>query len=77
MFIIYLDKENERKMLKNIIVIVFSVLFLVVPASSQHVQQKYAITDKDEKVILNDNGTREYAAESSRKLYLTEKCPCG
>ena len=75
MFIIYLDKENERKMLKNIIVIVFSVLFLVVPASSQHVQQKYAITDKDEKVILNDNGTWEYAAEDKQNYYYKKVPP--
>jgi len=75
MFIIYLDKENERKMLKNIIVIVFSVLFLVVPASSQHVQQKYAITDKDEKVILNDNGTWEYAEEDKQNYYYKKVPP--
>ena len=62
-------------MLKNIIVIVFSVLFLVVPASSQHVQQKYAITDKDEKVILNDNGTWEYAEEDKQNYYYKKVPP--
>ena len=67
-------KEKERKMLQNIIVLIISVLFLITPVSSQHVQQKYAITDKDEKVLLNDNGTWEYLGEDKQN-YTLKKVP--
>ena len=67
-------KEKERKMLQNIIVLIFSILFLIAPASSQHNQQKYAITDEDKKVILNDNGTWEYIKEDKQN-YNYKKVP--
>ena len=67
-------KEKERKMLQNIIVLIISVLFLIAPVSSQHVQQKYAITDKNEKVFLNDNGTWEYLGEDKQN-YTLKKVP--
>ena len=67
-------KEKERKMLQNIIVLIISVLFLITPVSSQHVQQKYAITDMDEKVFLNDNGTWEYLGEDKQN-YTLKKVP--
>ena len=67
-------KEKERKMLQNIIVLFISVLFLVAPASSQHVQQKNAITDKNEKVILKDDGTWEYI-EEDKQNYNVKKVP--
>ncbi|MBN4081071.1 hypothetical protein JYT44_01770 [Caldithrix abyssi] len=56
-------------MLKNIIVKIISVSFLVAPASSQYANQKYAITDQDKKVILNDNGTWKYIKEEKQNYH--------
>jgi hypothetical protein len=67
-------KEKERKMLQNLIVLIISVLFLVAPASSQLVQQKYAITENDKKVVLNENGTWEYF-EEDKQNYNNKKVP--
>lgn len=49
-------------------------MFLVAPASSQHVQQKYAITDGGKKVILNENETWEYI-EEDKQNYNDKKVP--
>lgn len=67
-------KEKERKVLQNIIVLIIYILFLVAPASGQHVQQKYAITDENKKVILNENGTWEYIKEDQQN-YNDKKVP--
>ncbi|MEE9168086.1 MAG: hypothetical protein V3U24_11595 [Candidatus Neomarinimicrobiota bacterium] len=68
------NRVKERRMLQNNIVLIFSVLFLVAPASGQHVQQNYAITDNGKRVILKDNGTWEYI-EEDKQNYDYKKVP--
>lgn len=46
----------------------------VASANSQHIQQKYAITDKGNKVLLNENGTWEYI-EEDKQNYNNKKVP--
>ena len=66
--------KKERKMYQNIIVLMIPILFLIAPAKSQHVKQKYATTEMDEKVILNENGTWEYLGEDKQN-YTLKKVP--
>ena len=64
----------KRKTLQKIIVPIFSVLLLAAPVASQHVQQKYALTEKNKKVILNADGTWEYSKQD-RQNYNYNKIP--
>ena len=53
-------------MYQNIIVLMIPILFLIDQVKSQHVKQKYATTEMDQKVILNENGTWEYIQENKQ-----------